>query len=39
MHIMIEKIDVILDRKMLADIAITDNTTFKQLVEIAKSAK
>ena len=31
--------NVILDRKMLADIAITDNTTFKQLVEIAKSAK
>ena len=35
----LKKANVILDRKMLADIAITDNTTFKQLVEIAKSAK
>jgi large subunit ribosomal protein L20 len=34
----LKKANVILDRKMLAEIAVNDNATFKQLVEIAKAA-
>lgn len=34
----LKKANVILDRKMLAEIAVTDNAAFKQLVEIAKAA-
>ena len=33
----LKKANVILDRKMLAEIAVNDNATFKQLVEIAKA--
>jgi len=34
----LKKANVIIDRKMLADIAVNDNATFKQLVEIAKAS-
>jgi large subunit ribosomal protein L20 len=34
----LRKANVIIDRKMLADIAVNDNATFKQLVEIAKAS-
>jgi large subunit ribosomal protein L20 len=34
----LRKANVIIDRKMLAEIAINDNATFKQLVEIAKAS-
>jgi len=34
----LKKANVIIDRKMLAEIAINDNATFKQLVEIAKAS-
>jgi large subunit ribosomal protein L20 len=34
----LKKANVAIDRKMLAEIAINDNATFKQLVEIAKAA-
>lgn len=34
----LKKANVAIDRKMLAEIAVNDNTSFKQLVEIAKSA-
>ena len=34
----LKKANVAIDRKMLADIAVNDNASFKQLVEIAKSA-
>ena len=34
----LKKANVILDRKMLAEIAVNDNATFKQLVEIAKAS-
>ena len=35
----LKKANVVIDRKMLAEIAVNDNATFKQLVDIAKSAK
>jgi len=34
----LKKANVIIDRKMLADIAVNDNATFKQLVAIAKAS-
>jgi large subunit ribosomal protein L20 len=34
----LKKANVAIDRKMLADIAVNDASSFKQLVEIAKSA-
>ena len=34
----LKKANVVIDRKMLAEIAVNDNASFKQLVEIAKSA-
>ncbi|MDR3306666.1 MAG: 50S ribosomal protein L20 [Endomicrobium sp.] len=34
----LKKANVAIDRKMLAEIAVNDNATFKQLVEIAKAA-
>jgi large subunit ribosomal protein L20 len=34
----LKKANVIIDRKMLAEIAVNDNATFKQLVEIAKAS-
>lgn len=34
----LKKANVIIDRKMLAEIAVNDNVTFKQLVEIAKAS-
>jgi large subunit ribosomal protein L20 len=34
----LKKANVVIDRKMLAEIAVNDNPSFKQLVEIAKSA-
>jgi large subunit ribosomal protein L20 len=34
----LKKANVAIDRKMLAEIAVNDNSTFKQLVEIAKVA-
>ena len=34
----LKKANVTINRKMLAEIAVTDNATFKQLVEIAKAA-
>ncbi|MDR2351468.1 MAG: 50S ribosomal protein L20 [Endomicrobium sp.] len=34
----LKKANVAIDRKMLAEIAVNDNATFKQLVEIAKVA-
>ncbi|MDR1474287.1 MAG: 50S ribosomal protein L20 [Endomicrobium sp.] len=34
----LKKVNVALDRKMLAEIAVNDNTTFKQLIEIAKAS-
>lgn len=34
----LKKANVAIDRKMLAEIAVNDNSSFKQLVEIAKSA-
>ena len=34
----LKKANVVIDRKMLAEIAVNDNVSFKQLVEIAKSA-
>lgn len=34
----LKKANVAIDRKMLAEIAVNDNASFKQLVEIAKSA-
>ena len=33
-----KKANIVVNRKMLAEIAVTDNATFKQLVEIAKAA-
>jgi large subunit ribosomal protein L20 len=35
----LRKANVIIDRKMLADMAINDSNAFKQLAEIAKSAQ
>jgi large subunit ribosomal protein L20 len=34
----LKRANVAIDRKMLADIAVNDNISFKQLIEIAKSA-
>ncbi|MDR3124609.1 MAG: 50S ribosomal protein L20 [Endomicrobium sp.] len=34
----LKKANVTIDRKMLAEIAVNDNSAFKQLIEIAKSA-
>lgn len=34
----LRKANVAIDRKMLAEIAVNDNASFKQLVEVAKSA-
>jgi large subunit ribosomal protein L20 len=34
----LKKVNVAIDRKMLAEVAVNDNATFKQLVEIAKAA-
>lgn len=34
----LRKANVAIDRKMLAEIAVNDNATFKQLVEVARSA-
>ncbi|MDR1721050.1 MAG: 50S ribosomal protein L20 [Endomicrobium sp.] len=33
----LKKANVVVDRKMLAEIAVSDNVAFKQLVEIAKT--
>ena len=33
----LKKASVVIDRKMLAEIAINDNATFKKLVEVAKA--
>ena len=35
----LKKANVAIDRKMLADVAVNDNASFKQLVEIAKNSK
>jgi large subunit ribosomal protein L20 len=34
----LKKANVAIDRKMLAEIAVNDNATFRQLVELAKAA-
>ncbi|MDR1926147.1 MAG: 50S ribosomal protein L20 [Endomicrobium sp.] len=34
----LKKANVTIDRKMLAEIAVNDNLTFRQLVEVAKAA-
>ena len=34
----LKKANVAIDRKMLAEIAVNDNTAFKQLVEVVKAA-
>ncbi|MCA6071530.1 MAG: 50S ribosomal protein L20 [Endomicrobium sp.] len=34
----LKKANVVIDRKMLAEIAVSDNATFKKLVEVAKAA-
>ncbi|MCA6069652.1 MAG: 50S ribosomal protein L20 [Endomicrobium sp.] len=34
----LRKANVVIDRKMLAEIAVNDNATFKKLVEVAKVA-
>ncbi|MDR1195286.1 MAG: 50S ribosomal protein L20 [Endomicrobium sp.] len=34
----LKRANVAIDRKMLAEIAVNDNVSFKQLIEIAKSA-
>ena len=34
----LKKANVVIDRKMLAEIAVNDNATFKKLVEVAKVA-
>jgi large subunit ribosomal protein L20 len=34
----LKKANVTIDRKILAEIAVNDNATFKQLIEIAKAA-
>ncbi|MCA6072054.1 MAG: 50S ribosomal protein L20 [Endomicrobium sp.] len=34
----LKKANVVIDRKMLAEIAVNDNATFKKLVEVAKAA-
>ncbi|MDR3071078.1 MAG: 50S ribosomal protein L20 [Endomicrobium sp.] len=34
----LKKVNIAIDRKMLAEIAVNDNVTFKQLVEVVKAA-
>ena len=34
----LKEANVVIDRKMLAEIAVNDNATFKKLVEVAKAA-
>jgi len=34
----LKKANIVIDRKMLADLAVNDNTSFKQLAEIAKNS-